>query len=105
MVMKPPSTGPTTGAIRAGQVSSAVAASRSAFRALRRTTIRPTGVISAPPRPWTARAAVNCQRLCENPQASEARVKTTMAPANTRLGPSRSATHPLNGTNAATERM
>ena len=55
MVMKPPSTGPTTGANSAGQVISAVALSSSDFDALRSTRMRPTGVISALPRPCTAR--------------------------------------------------
>lgn len=55
--MKPPSTGPITGANSAGQVISAVALRSSDFDALRSTRMRPTGVISALPRPCTARAA------------------------------------------------
>ena len=99
--MKPPSTGPTTGANSAGQVISAVAPSSSDFEALRSTRMRPTGVISALPRPCTTRAATNAVRLCEKPQAIEASVNRAMAARNMLRAPKRSASQPDSGTNTA----
>lgn len=99
--MKPPSTGPTTGANSAGQVISAVALSSSDFEALRRTRMRPTGVISALPSPCTARAATNSVKFCEKPQASEAKVNSAIATRKMLRAPKRSASQPDNGTNTA----
>ena len=49
--MKPPSSGPITGPIRAGTVSQAMAVTISALATERSRTSRPTGTIMAPPRP------------------------------------------------------
>ena len=81
--MKPPSTGPITGANNAGQVMRAVALPSSDFEALRSTRTRPTGIISALPSPCIARAAMNSGRFCARPQPSELHVNTTIAIAKT----------------------
>ena len=56
MVMKPPSGGPITGPISAGTVTHAIALTSALLSIERSSTSRPTGVIIAPPRPWTMRA-------------------------------------------------
>ena len=99
--MKPPSTGPITGANNAGQVMRAVALTSSDFEALRSTRTRPTGIISALPSPCTARAAMNSGRFCARPQLSELNVNTTIAIAKTSRAPKRSASQPEAGTNTA----
>ena len=48
-MIKPPSGGPITGAVSAGQVSNAIARIRCSFSVLRSTMRRPTGTIMAPP--------------------------------------------------------
>ena len=99
--MKPPSGGPTTGAIRPGQVMSAMARTRSCFEAVRRTASRPTGDISAAAAPCSTRAEVNSKRLPANPQRIEAKVKTPIAAQKTLRTPKRSASHPLAGNDGA----
>ena len=58
---------------------------------------RPTGVIMAPPNPWTARVATSTGKLRAAPQATEPRVKTARAATKTRRAPKRSANQPLTG--------
>ena len=48
---------------------------------------RPTGVISAPPRPWTVRKRTSCASDCEKPHSTEPARNTTMAVMKTRRGP------------------
>ena len=51
VVMKPPTGGPTTGAISPGQVMNVIASIKLCFSVVRKTTSRPTGTIIAPPMP------------------------------------------------------
>ena len=55
----PPRIGASTGAARAGQVSHAMARTRSPFALDRSTRRRPTGTIRAPPTPCTTRIATS----------------------------------------------
>ncbi|MNY64999.1 hypothetical protein D3C86_2021950 [compost metagenome] len=96
-----PRSGPTTGAISAGQVISAIAPTSSDLRAFFRTMIRPTGVINAPPTPCTARAAMNWPRLPDNPQKSDASVKMAIATRKMLRAPKRSPSQPESGMKAA----
>ncbi|MOA40057.1 hypothetical protein D3C78_1618890 [compost metagenome] len=93
------------GATRPGQVITAIILTRSFLSVLRSTARRPTGTISAPPMPWSTRAATNISRLWLSPHSKEARVKTTIAPANTRHVPNRSAIQLERGMKTATARM
>ena len=68
----------------------------------RSTTSRPTGTSSAPPTPWTTRAATSTCRLGDTAQASEPRLNSPIAHRNTVLVPKRSASHPEAGISKAT---
>ena len=59
VVMKPPSGGPEIGPISAGMVTSAIALTSTRLSMVRNRMRRPTGVIIAPPVPWTIRAMTN----------------------------------------------
>src|SRR4051794_1872918 len=52
------------------------------------------GEMIAAPRPWTARAVISQPSDCARPPASEARLKSTRPPMNTRRRPKRSAARP-----------
>ena len=56
VVMKPPSAGPISGPISAGSVTQTIALTSSRRSMLRTRMRRATGVIIAPPMPWTMRA-------------------------------------------------
>src|SRR6516164_2080661 len=62
--MRPPSGGPQIGPISAGMVTSAMALRSRRLSKLRTMINRPTGVIMAPPMPWTIRAKTNCSSEC-----------------------------------------
>ncbi len=78
-----------------------MASSMSALVVSRSTTRRPTGTISAPPKPCTIRIATSMGRVELAAQAIEARVKTAMATARIRRPPNRSVSQPLTGMPAA----
>ena len=101
MVSKPPTGGPSTGAAKAGQVSSAMAPTRADFSVVRSTVSRPTGTIIAPPSPCSTRAATNGHRPVHRPHSIDAPVKIAIALTNTSRVPNRSATQPLSGMNTA----
>ena len=65
---------------------------------------RPTGVIMAPPMPWTMRANTNSSSVCDAAQPIEPRTKTPMAMRNTLRAPNRSAVQPLAGMQMASDR-
>jgi len=58
---------------------------------------RPTGVIMAPPKPWTMRLKTSAGSVSDRPHKIEPRVKNTMAAQNTWRAPKRSAIQPLMG--------
>ena len=101
MVIKPPARGAITGATRPGQTSSDITLSSSALAVSASTTSRPTGTIIAPPAPWTTRNATSSARLELSAQASDERVKMTIAAMNTRRAPHRAANQPLSGISTA----
>ena len=101
--MKPPSGGPQIGPISAGTVTSDMALSRRCLSMLRTMISRPTGVIIAPPMPWTMRAMTNSVSECDAAQPIEPRMKTPMAMRNTLRAPKRSAVQPLAGMQIASE--
>jgi hypothetical protein len=68
---------------------------------VRSSTRRPTGTIIAPPMPCTMRARTSIHNDCAKPQAIEPKVKTMIAPVNTRRAPKRSAVQPLIGMKTA----
>jgi hypothetical protein len=51
------------------------------------TITRPTGVIIAPPMPWSVRSRINSGSACTNPHSTELTVNITIADMNTRLAP------------------
>jgi hypothetical protein len=89
--MKPPRGGPSTGPIRAGTVSQAMADTMSLLATVRSSTSRPTGTIMAPPMPWNSRAATRKPRLRDWPHRMLPRVNTMMASRKIRRAPKRSA--------------
>jgi len=101
--MKPPSGGPQIGPISAGMVTSAMALSRRRLSMLRTMISRPTGVIIAPPMPWTMRASTNSWSECEAAQPIEPSTKTAIAARNTLRVPYRSAVQPLAGMKIASD--
>ena len=101
VAMAPPSTGATTGAVNAGQVSRAIARTRSAFALNRSTASRPTGTIIAPPTPCSTRIATSIPNEVLNAHPSDATVNTTTAVRKTGRMPNRSAIQPLAGIRTA----
>ena len=99
--MKPPTSGPITGPIRAGTVSQAIAVTMSALATERSRTSRPTGAIIAPPRPWSRRAATSSRQGIAQAARDRAREEHDDGAAEDVLAPNRSATQPLIGMNTA----
>ncbi len=99
--MSPPTGGPITGPINAGTLTNDIARTKSDFGTVRSRTSRPTGTISAPPMPWTMRAATRVGSESAKPQPTDPKVNTTIAALNTRRAPNRSAVQPLIGMNTA----
>ena len=102
VAMAPPRTGASTGAASAGQVSTAIARTRSALPLKRNTASLPTGTIMAPPIPWAIRIPTSMGNDTLSAQPTEARVNTAMAAMNTARMPNRSAIQPLAGISTAT---
>ena len=102
VAIAPPNAGAMTGAASAGQVSSAMARTRSDLSEYRNTASRPTGTIIAPPMPCSTRmpTSIGSDTLAAHP--IEAIVKTAIAVMNTRRTPNRSAIHPVAGISTAT---
>ena len=98
----PPSGGPSSGAVRPGQVSRAMARIRSGLAVVRSTASRPTGTIIAPPSPCSTRAATNHPADPAMPHSSDPSVNTATAAVNTARAPNRSAAHPPGRMNTAT---
>ena len=103
VVMKPPTGGPTSGPMRPGIVSQAMAETRSRLAVARTSTSRATGVIIAPPMPCRNRARTNSISEPESAQAIEPMTKTAMAMRKTRFAPNWSATQALIGMKMASE--
>ena len=101
--MKPPTGGPMIGPISAGMVTQAIASTSLVLSIERTSTSRPTGVIMAPPMPWTMRAITNSVSELESAQPIEPITKVAMAARNTVRAPKRSAVQPLAGMNTASE--
>ena len=101
--MKPPTGGPSIGPISAGVVTQAMAPTSSRLGMLRTTTMRPTGVIMAPPMPCTMRAMTKSVSELDSAQPIEPSTNTAMAARNTVRAPKRSAVQPLAGMKIASE--
>ena len=99
--MTPPMNGPSSGPMRAGMTTKFMAASISDFGKVRTSASRPTGVIMAPPMPWTTRAATSIGLLWASPHSSDPSVKRHTAHVKTRFVPNRSAIQPLMGMKTA----
>ena len=102
--MKPPTGGPSTGPISAGVVTQAMAAISSRRLIERTSTMRPTGVIIAPPIPCTMRAMTKSVSEPDMAQPIEPSTNTAMAARNTVRAPKRSAVQPLAGMKIASDR-
>ena len=101
--MKPPTGGPMIGPISAGIVTQAMASTRLRLSIERTSTNRPTGVIMAPPIPWTMRATTKPESECAKAHPIEPMTKVRIAARNTVRAPNRSAVQPLAGMNTASE--
>ena len=77
--MKPPTGGPITGPTSAGTVTQAMALTSSRLSIERTSTRRPTGVIMAPPMPWTMRAITKSSSEDASAQPIEPSMNTAMA--------------------------
>ena len=73
---RPPASGPTSVATPAVAPHRPIAAPRWFGGKVRVMTAIVCGVISAAPRPWTARATISSSSVPDRPHPSEARVKT-----------------------------
>ena len=105
VMMKPATTGPMMGPMRAGMPMSAMAEMSSDFGTERTRIRRPTGTIMAPPMPCTTRASSNHSKVGASPQPMEARVKMMMASRKMVRAPNLSATQPDTGRKAASDSM
>ena len=85
--MKPPSGGPITGAINAGQTSSAVIDISSCLPARRNARMRPIANINPPEAPCTTRATTSCGRFIATPQPIDASTKPPSASRQIRRPP------------------
>ncbi len=103
MVMRPPIGGPRTGPISAGVVTQAIAPTSSRLLMVRTSTMRPTGVIIAPPTPCTMRATTKSVSELERAQPIEPSTKTAIAARKTVRAPNRSAVQPLAGMKIASD--
>jgi hypothetical protein len=101
--MKPPSGGPSTGPIRAGVETQAIAPTSALLSIERNSTRRPTGVIIAPPMPCRMRASTKSVIECDSAQPIEPNMNRQIAIENTRRAPNRSAVQPLAGMNTASD--
>ncbi len=101
VVMKPPSGGPTTGAMSAGQTIQPMASMIWCFGVSRSTTSRPTGDMKAAAAPWTRRDAISVQKVGLIPHSSEASVNTAIAAAKRLRASKRSLAQPADGRNTA----
>ena len=101
--MKPPTGGPSTGPTSAGTVTQAMALTSSRLGTLRTSTMRPTGVIMAPPMPCTMRAMTKSVSELDSAQPIEPIMNTAMAARNTVRAPKRSAVQPLAGMKIASD--
>ena len=102
--MKPPTGGPIIGPISAGTDTQAMALTRSRLLMVRTSTMRPTGVIMAPPMPCTIRAITKSVSDDDIAQPIEPSRKTAMAARNTVRAPKRSAVQPEAGMKIASDR-
>ena len=98
---QPPRVGPISGPISPGIATKLMACKNFSRGKVRNTTKRPTGSSSAPPSPWSTRAATSWVRLCDSAQNTEPATKKTMARKYTRRAPNRSATQPDAGISIA----
>ena len=80
-----------------------MAPTKSRLLMVRTSTIRPTGVIIAPPTPWTMRAMTKSVSEPDSAHPIEPSTKTAMAARNTVRAPNRSAVQPLAGMKIASE--
>jgi len=92
-----------TGPISAGVVTQAMAPTSSRLEMVRTNTMRPTGVIMAPPMPCRMRAMTKSVSELDSAQPIEPIMKTAMATRNTVEAPKRSAVQPDAGMNTASE--
>jgi hypothetical protein len=89
--------------MRAGIVNHASAETSSRFGVARTRTSLATGVIIAPPMPWTKRASTNSPSDPAAAQPIEPMAKTAMASLKMTFAPNLSATHELIGMKMASE--
>lgn len=97
----PPSTGATTGASSPGQTMYEIVRGMSGLAVRASTTSRPTGTMSAPPRPCSTRGVTSSVRLVLAAQPTEARVNSAIAVRKIRRGPNLAVSQPLSGMNTA----
>ncbi len=100
--MKPPTGGPITGPINAGVVTQAMARTKSRLLIERTSTMRPTGVIMAPPMPCTMRAITKPVSELDSAQPIEPTTKTRWPP-GTRCGRQSGRGQPLAGMKIASD--
>jgi hypothetical protein len=103
--IRPPTVGPSSGPISAGMITKFIAPSSSDFGKVRMMHRRPTGIIIAAPSPCRMRAATSMGTFTARPHSTDAIVKSSTAPPNTRRVPKRSAIQPLTGMPTARLRM
>ena len=90
----PPRTGPAAAVIEVKPDHVPIARPRSLGGKVEARIARLPGTSSAPPTPWTARAAMSCRTSGASPHQTEAPAKTAVPIAKTRLRPKRSPSAP-----------
>ncbi|MOA16092.1 hypothetical protein D3C78_1362870 [compost metagenome] len=103
--IQPPMVGPINGPSRPGMVINPMIRTSSERGYARSTTRRPTGSISAPPRPWITRAPISMLNDSDSAHSTEPKLNSTMAPKKIFRVPKRSAIQPDAGISKATVSM
>ena len=93
-ISQPPRIGPKAAAMDDQAAQMPIARPRSALGKLPEISARLLGTKSAPPMPWTARAAISSPGPAARPHHSEAAANTAVPSANTRRRPKRSPAAP-----------
>ncbi len=101
----PPTVGPATVARPATADHTPKAAPRRSAGKTALIRARVCGIITAAPRPWTARAVIICPGVSTNPQTAEATVKTASPVVKVRCAPNRSPSRPESSSSVAKTSM
>jgi hypothetical protein len=103
VTMRPPSTGPSTGASSIGTPITLMTRPTRSGPAVWASVIIPIGMIIPPARPWRTRKAISDSALHAAPQSALVATNAATTVIHTRRGPKRSAAQPVSGITVASD--